>query len=129
MTHFFIHIYDWVETHRRQSLFVLTLFIVLCALFTSRIKFSEDISDFLPVDEHYKQSMAIYQEVASANKVVLLFHSNQGPDSIIEAVKLYEEWLPKYDTVGWIENFAPQVDYNQVMEVAEFVYSHLPTFS
>jgi predicted exporter len=95
-------------------------------LFTSRIKFSEDISDFLPVDEHYKQSMAIYQEVASANKVVLLFHSDQGPDSIIEAVKLYEEWLPKYDKVGWIENFAPQVDYNQVMEVAEFVYSHLP---
>lgn len=104
----------------------MTLFLVLCALFTSRIKFSEDISDFLPVDEHYKQSMAIYQEVASANKVVLLFHSDQGPDSIIEAVKLYEEWLPKYDTVGWIENFAPQVDYNQIMEVAEFVYSHLP---
>lgn len=104
----------------------MTLFIVLCALFTSRIKFSEDISDFLPVDEHYKQSMAIYQEVASANKVVLLFHSDQGPDSIIEAVKLYEEWLPKYDTVGWIENFTPQVDYNQVMEVSEFVYSHLP---
>lgn len=104
----------------------MTLFIVLCVLFTSRVKFSEDISDFLPVDEHYKQSMAIYQEVASANKVVLLFHSNQGPDSIIEAVKLYEEWLPKYDTVGWIETFVPQVDYNQVMEVAEFVYSHLP---
>lgn len=104
----------------------LMLIVVVCSVSMIRLDFNEDIMDFLPVDEHYKQSMQIYQEVASANKVVLQFRSEEGPDSIIAAVERFAAELPRYDTIGWIDNFAPQIDQSQVLDVMEFVYGHLP---
>lgn len=104
----------------------LVLFVVACSLLALRLDFKEDISDFLPVDDHYKRSMQIYQEVASANKVVLQFRSDAGAETIISAIERFEEELPKHDTMGWIASFEPRIDQSQVLDVMEFVYGHLP---
>lgn len=104
----------------------LMLFVLVCAWIAARLEFKEDITDFLPVDEHYKRSMQVYQEVASANKVVLQFRSEAGADSIIPAIERYAAELPKHDTIGWIAAFEPQIDQSQVLDVMEFVYGHLP---
>ncbi len=126
MEHLFLHIFDWVQQHRRWSRVLLTLLIVGCLLLASRLQFKEEITDFLPVDEHYRQSMKIYQEVASANKIVIQFKSENGKDSIISAVERYGEILAQKDTIGWIAEYEPQVDYTRIQEVTEFVYGHLP---
>ena len=126
MTNFFLHIYDWAQSHRRLGAAGLTLLLALCIGLVFHLDFEEDIADFLPIDEHYKKSMQIYQEVASANKVVIQFRSEQGADSIISAVNRFGELLPQYDTTGWVADYQPQIDYTKAMEVAEFVYDHLP---
>jgi len=104
----------------------LILFTLVSLLFSIKLEFKEDITDFLPVDESYKQSMAIYQEVSAADKVVLQFRSEQGADSIISAIEHFRIELPKYDSAGWIHSFEPQIDQMQVLEVVDFVYGHLP---
>ena len=105
---------------------LLTLVLVLCLSLAARLDFKEEITDFLPVDEHYRKSMQIYQEVASANKIVLQFRSELGQDSIIAAVEQFGELLPMYDSAGWIADYQPRMDYTQALDVTEFIYSHLP---
>lgn len=126
MNNLFLKIYDWVQTHRRSGCALLMLFLIVCICFVLRLEFKEEITEFLPVDDQYKRSMQIYQDVASANKVVLLFNSDLGRDSIIEAVSTFAEELQRQDTMGWIASFEPEIDYSQVLDVAEFVYGHLP---
>lgn len=122
----FLRIYDWIACHRRIGAALLMLVLGLGVALSLRIGFKEEITDFLPVDEHYRRSMQVYQEVASANKVVLQFRSELGSDSIIAAVDRFGQLLPQYDTAGWIARYEPQMDYDQVLEVMEFVYAHLP---
>ncbi len=109
-----------------MALATLTLFLAVCVALVARLDFKEDITDFLPVDEHYRRSMQVYQEVASANKIVLQFRSDEGMDSIIAGVERFGAELPKYDTIGWVRAFEPQMDMTVALDVAEFVYSHLP---
>ncbi len=123
---FFLLFHDWVQCHRRMALAALTLFLAVCVMLVARLDFKEDITDFLPVDEHYRRSMQVYQEVASANKIVLQFRSDEGMDSIIAGVERFGAELPKHDTIGWVRAFEPQMDMTVALDVAEFVYSHLP---
>lgn len=109
-----------------MALAALTLFLAVCVMLVARLDFKEDITDFLPVDEHYRRSMQVYQEVASANKIVLQFRSDEGMDSIIAGVERFGAELPKHDTIGWVRAFEPQMDMTVALDVAEFVYSHLP---
>ena len=132
MNRFFLRLYDWIAAHRRTGLAALTLLLCLSVALTLRLNWKEEITDFLPVDVHYRQSMQIYQEVASASKVVLLFDAPAEQDSVaareavIAAVERFGELLLQYDTEGWIAEYAPQIDISQVLDVAEFVYDKLP---
>lgn len=132
----FEKIYDWVRAHRTLGVVFLTMFMALCVVLTLRLDYKEEITDFLPVDDHYRESMRIYQEVASANKVVIQFEAKPSlvgsmpesaiADSIISAVTEFGEILQSRDSLGWVSDYEPQVDASQILDVAEFVYSHLP---
>jgi len=121
----FLKIYDWVSRHRAGSGVILAVLLAVCALSALHLHFDEDITAFLPVDEQYKEAMQIYQEVASADKVVLQLKGD-SPETLMEAAQRYGELLQEADTAGWIEDFAPQMNYAQVEEVMTFVYEHLP---
>jgi len=114
-----------VNHHRFAGVAILVTVVSLCALSASRLRFDEDITAFLPVDQHYKEVMQIYQEVASADKVVLQLQSDK-PETLIAAATRYGELLAEADTAGWIAEYTPQVDYAQVEEVMTFIYEHLP---
>lgn len=132
----FEKIYDCVRAHRTFGMVLLTMFVALCVVLTLRLDYKEEITDFLPVDDHYRESMRIYQEVASANKVVIQFEAKPSlvgsmpesaiADSIISAVTEFGEILQSRDSLGWVLDYEPQVDASQILDVAEFVYSHLP---
>ncbi|MBQ0057267.1 MAG: MMPL family transporter [Bacteroidales bacterium] len=134
----FVRIHDWVNAHRRLSGMMFMLLLAVCAVMAIRLDYKEEITDFLPVDDHYRQSMRVYQEVASANKVVIQFIAEEGAEvategeasavagSIIAAATRFGDLLPEHDTLGWVSDYQPQIDYTQILDVADFVYSHLP---
>lgn len=92
-----------------------------------RIHFQEDITAFLPVDDDYRQSMKVYQEVAAADKVIIRF---DGPDEelIIDAVTRYGELLSRLDTARLVSEWAPQFDYSQALDVFSFLYEQMPYY-
>lgn len=97
-----------------------------------RLDYKEDITDFLPVDEDYQESMKIYQEIVTADKIVLMFSlsdtSSIDQDRVTEGVERFGEILTEKDTANWINNYEPKVDAGQITDIFEHVYSHLPYY-
>ena len=127
-----LFIYDYLQKHRIvcfASLIALMGVLVLSAL---RLDFKEDITDFLPTDKNYQESMKIYQEIVAADKIVLMFSSADtsvhDQQKITDAVVRFGEALAERDTAGWIVSYEPRVDAGQITDIFEYVYSHLPYY-
>ena len=73
MAAFFLRIYDWLAGRRMWFGGVLAL---LCALLLAGL-FSlgrnEDILDFLPVDNHHRKALNLYQELSAADRTRAAF--------------------------------------------------------
>ena len=129
---FLLFTYDYFQKHRIvcfASLIVLMVVLVLSAL---RLDFKEDITDFLPTDKNYQESMKIYQEIVAADKIVLMFSSADtsvhDKQKITDAVVRFGEALAERDTAGWIPSYEPRVDAGQITDIFEHVYTHLPYY-
>lgn len=108
--------------------FLSLLVVLLCLLGASRIQYKEDITDFLPVDESYRTSVQLYQEMSGADHIALQFTSaSVCPDSLIAAVDAYGEILQRKDTGRWVaDDWRPEIDPSQIQDVIAYLYCHLP---
>lgn len=124
-----VRFYDWVEQHRRLSVLLLVLILGCFTSMVTRLKYQEDITAFLPVDDNYRSSVQIYQEVASADKVVLQFCTSDTTAQVAllgEAANRFGEILTVQDRAHWIDTYESQVDQTQILDIVSFVYEHLP---
>lgn len=116
MTHTIISIYDYVRSHRRPMMWVLLMVMAGLVALVARLEYKEQITDFLPIDAQYQQALDVYQEVASGNRIVMQFMTEDetpNPQAVIDAVG---------------EHYPPQVDAGTVLESFEFVFTHLPYY-
>jgi predicted exporter len=95
------------------SIIVMLLVVSVCTL-----RYSEDIFDFLPVDEEYKESMDIYTKITEANRVVFIFEG-ESPDSICDAIDACAQLLP---------NAITELDIDSYQERLAFIYQQMPYF-
>lgn len=128
----FLHIYDYFEQQPRRLWALLSLIIAVLCCLISRIDYREDVSDFMPFDAEYRKAMQIYQDVAAGNQVVLLFNMSDttvtDQELVTSAVARFGELLTANDTDSLINDWQPQIDLTQVLDVFSFVYEHLPIY-
>ena len=124
--------YDFLRSHRilrRCSFVIVTLLLV--ALFAGQ-HYQEDITDFLPMGTQHRKAMSIYQEISGANRLFVIFQSNDGtqmePDSLVSAMETYQDVLSSLDTDGLTADLFTQFDFDQLNETADFVYRNIPYF-
>ena len=132
---FFEKTYQYFASHRGRLWLLLSVVVATLVMLVSRLEFKEQITDFLPVDDEYKQAMSIYQEVAAGDKIVLQFidekalSSKANPHKLIAAVEHFGNLLSEYDTARWVsDSWQPQVDVERILDVFDFVYAHLPYY-
>lgn len=132
---FFEKTYQYFASHRGRLWLLLSVVVATLVMLVSRLEFKEQITDFLPVDDEYKQAMSIYQEVAAGDKIVLQFidekalSSKVDPHKLIAAVVHFGDLLSERDTARWvIDSWQPQVDVERILDVFDFVYAHLPYY-
>ena len=93
MTTFVLRLYDYLHRNRWLCYVLLTAIVVGSVLLTLRLRFNEDISDFLPNDEAYQKSMSIYRQINAADRIFVVFQlrdsSQIDPEKIIPAVELF----------------------------------------
>ncbi len=124
-------VYQYFASHRGVMWLLLACVVATLVMLVSRLEFKEQITDFLPVDDKYKQAMSIYQEVSAGDRIVLQFidEDKAGPDQLISAVEHYGELLAECDTSHWVmDSWQPQVDAGRILDVFSFVYEHLPYY-
>ena len=138
MQQIFLNIYDYFS--RRRTLLWLILSVTVAALcgLSATIDYKEDISDFMPFDAEYRKAMQVYQEVAAGNRVVLMFGRKEGaePDAplcadpayVVAGIERFGDELALRDTMQWITDWEPVIDYSQILDVFSFIYEHLPLF-
>lgn len=125
-------IYDYLKEHRILCFSSLFVIIGLLIALVFRIDYKEDITDFLPVDQDYHESMKTYQDIVASNKIVLLFSqkdtTNINKKKITDGVEQFGKILEELDTANWIKEYEPRVDIGLITDIFEHVYSHLPYY-
>ncbi len=132
---FFEKTYRYFDSHRGRLWLLLSVVVATLVMLVSQLEFMEQVTDFLPVDDEYKQAMSIYQDVAAGDKIVLQFideksfPSKADPQKLISAVAHFGNLLSERDTTRCIiDSWQPQVDVERILDVFEFVYAHLPYY-
>ena len=139
MTSLLLRLYDHFR-HRRRALTVwLVLSTAVLALLLLHIHYQEDISAFLPFGPRDQQSMRIYQQVAGANRVIVLVgaqaqqdgknrtrDSKPVPDSLAAGV---DDLVACLQQAGIADSLVTaQIDMQAAEDVAAFAYRHIPYF-
>ena len=113
-----IKLYDYLSQHTKVLWIGLSIIIMVLIASVCTLRYSEDIFEFLPVDEEYKESMDIYTKITEANRVVIIFEG-QSPDSICNAIDAFAQLLP---------NALTELDIDSYQERLAFIYQQMPYF-
>ena len=121
-----VFLYDFFSRHRkiRGGSLVLLSAVLLAMLLT--IRFSEDISDFLPMGTQEREEMTIYQGVSGAERIYVLFSNPGDSDLVVEAIDAFTDSLDRLDARQILGTGG--VDAETLADVAEEVYSNIPYF-
>lgn len=132
MTKQILHIYDYLRRHRRAggALFVV-LTLVLLAL-VSRMHFQEDITAFLPLDNHHREAVGVYQSISGGNRIFAIVQcadtNKTDADAIVQGVDAFVGAVRKADTTHIARQLTATVDLDEMTRVSRFVYDHIPYF-
>jgi len=125
MTTLFLRIYDYLSTHRALlwgCMFGLLTLLIVAAV---GLRYKEDITDFLPVDDEYRESMEVYQQLSDASRIVIIFEG-EAPDELCDAVDQFEEECLRQGLNP--DLLTCEVDVNAFIERLQFVQAHAPLF-
>lgn len=113
-----IKTYDFFCRHRRALWLLLAVLLAAALWLASRLRYHEDIFDFLPNDAEYTESMRVYTSLSEASRIVILFEGANA-DSIGEAIDAMAECRPDIIAELDMEGFLARLDD---------VYAHMPYF-
>ena len=125
---FLIKTYDWLKMHTRllwMSMVALVAVFVFCIL---NLRYSEDITDFLPLGTSEQEAMSVYQNISGADRIYILFSNPDDPDYTIEAIDHFVDCVHDKDSLGWCSDLVARVDMSQIQQVTEFIYDNIPYF-
>lgn len=122
-------IYDWSERHKRYLWLSLAVISVLLGVLVVRVKYSEDVSAFLPLGAYENEALSVYQEVSGANRIYIMFSNPEGnPDETVEAIDCFVSAVEERDDNGWCSDLTADFDMGQIREITDFVYDNIPFF-
>lgn len=126
-----LKIYDYLRNRKFVWWLLLAVSVAALVARTFSLSYKEDIYDFLPVDENYRQSLSIYQNISAADKIFVIFRMRDGSvdqQYLSDAVDLFAERLTAADSLGMVGTLTSEIDYEQFMESADEIYGNIPYF-
>ncbi|MDR3187782.1 MAG: 1-acyl-sn-glycerol-3-phosphate acyltransferase [Prevotellaceae bacterium] len=132
MVRFFVDIYGYFCS-RRALLFGLLAVLVAGMLFVaSRVKYKEDIADFVPDSKATGQINAVYRQVGSSDKLMVSFSMRDSTlsdaERLMAAIDTFAVLLGERDSLHAIPEVVAQVDESRMAEVVEFIRQNVPYF-
>ncbi|MBQ4287677.1 MAG: hypothetical protein II770_06550, partial [Bacteroidales bacterium] len=76
MKAFFLNIFDFLSRRKGLSAVGMLAVLALCIALAARMKYAEDISEFLPSDPGSERYSEIYEALGTKGNIVLLFRTD-----------------------------------------------------
>lgn len=128
MHKFFLSIYRRFKTNRLWAWPIVVTSVIMVALLASRIGFEEDITKLLPDSGTSTVTKKVLETVSFADKIVVNISSaNKDADALTQFAETYIDSL-NINVADYIETIQGRVPENNVMQLYNFVYEHLPFF-
>lgn len=124
--------YDYLHNHQRWLWVTLAVLTSCMVYLSATLRYKEDISDFLPVDETYKESMEAYEQMSEASRIVVIFRVQSGevqPDLLCEAIDRMAELMEEQEnSLLDVDNLQTEVDMQGYLRRLRYVHAHAPYF-
>lgn len=131
MTKFFLKTYDFFSK-KKSLLFIITIAItIICIFFAYRINFSEDISGFLPENEHNERENYALQHLGTSNTIMVYFSkTNEETDDLLmyEAIDVFINTLYNNNIEDYTNKIQYSVDESEIVGKMNFISKNLPYF-
>ncbi|MCQ2059000.1 MAG: 1-acyl-sn-glycerol-3-phosphate acyltransferase [Bacteroidaceae bacterium] len=124
-------IYRFLSGHKILLWSIFSICIAVSIIGATRLRFTEDISDFFPRNAEFERLNNAYTHLGGENTVVIIIENvsdNADMSNVELAVDIMEQALYDSDTLGVIKNITAHVDDSQVADIACFVASNMPFF-
>ncbi|MDR3267311.1 MAG: 1-acyl-sn-glycerol-3-phosphate acyltransferase, partial [Tannerella sp.] len=132
MTGFLLSVYDFFSVRRGLLYSLLFLLLILFVFFSYRIKYKEDISQFLPSDKNNEKINEAYKYVTSSNTITLYIKAGEQVENKaekqVEATDALAERLQTRMDATKIKSMNYMVDMEEIMTVSSFVVKNMPYF-
>ncbi len=116
-------IYQYLRCHTGLLMAILAVLVCLAALGVSRLRFSEDITDFLPLNANDKANMELYGQLSDADRIIIIFEKegNADIDDLLNAVDHFADLA---------QDMAPttQIDIDAYLTALDSFYARIPYY-
>ena len=88
MNKLFLKIYDFLSKREALTIIILVALMGICAFLSSRLRYDEDISAFLPKSEQSRKYSTVYKQLGGSGKIAVFFRlkdSDNGDKSEVAA--------------------------------------------
>ena len=123
-----LEIYAYLSSRRRFVGISLAVSVAILICLVLNLRYSEDISDFLPLDATGQEAFSVYQNISGAERLYILFRNPDDADLTVEAMSCFEASVHRRDSLGWCSDLTVRFDMEQISEVSDFVYDNIPYF-
>jgi 1-acyl-sn-glycerol-3-phosphate acyltransferase len=97
-----------------------------------RIKYREDVADFLPNNKANERINTVYRQIGGSGKILVNFSmkdsTQRNTERLIEAIDRFALLLQERDSLHTISDVVAQVDESRMLEVMEFIRQNVPYF-
>ena len=125
---FITNIYDKLTKRSKLLWGSFVGFAILFVTLILNLEYSEDITDFLPLDSSEQESLAVYQSISGAERMYMLFHNPNDPDQTIDAIEYFIDCVHDQDSLNWCNDLTAQYDMSTMQVVTDFIYENIPYF-
>lgn len=131
MGKFFIHIYDYLSSHRWIRWTLLLISIVLMTALSLRVNYVEDISSFFPNKSRFNSA---FESLRAKDKIAIMIWSDEGEGdqesryALMDCADTLSARFARDRIFTRNAHFSAKVDESQVESVTNFIYQNLPIF-
>ena len=107
------------------------MLILFCTLGLSQLKFSEDISDFLPVDKGYSTINSFTSQASGNSRLIIFFRTKDSvfnTNEIAECMDKYVKNLKINDKDSLFKSLTSSYDDSKFFLISEFIQNNIPLF-
>ncbi|NUY81399.1 1-acyl-sn-glycerol-3-phosphate acyltransferase [Flavobacterium sp. MAH-1] len=129
MHRFFFGIHQFVNRNKFVSVAIALGILCIFGFFGSRLKFEEDVTKLLPVNDKLDVTAKVLKQVNFADKITVIFESkpNGSPEDLQQTAQVFIDSLEK-SCKPFYKEIQGKIAEENIDETIGFVFDNLPLF-